>query len=213
LLQYCQDYDEDMPTTGWDNGGGWAWRVYPYIKSTRVFVCPDDVPNASMSYMLNRDLVSGFGNQYNNISSWASPSRTMAIAEMVGHTFPTDVTQQEWTSPFMYPDDPRPSGWDYPGQGKSATGALGGRPFDSWGQDAPTGRHTDGSNFVLCDGHSKWIRGENVSDGGDIPLLSTCNQDNTPAVTGCANPGSRGSMAGTEGTINGRQFVATTSPI
>jgi len=29
----------------------------------------------------------------------------------------------------------------------------------------PTGRHTNGSNFVLADGHAKWLRGSVVSPG------------------------------------------------
>ena len=29
----------------------------------------------------------------------------------------------------------------------------------------PTGRHLEGSNFLLCDGHVKWFRGDKVASG------------------------------------------------
>ena len=46
-LQYEQDYDERFPVgpsadlTGVD----WAERIYPYVKSTQIYVCPDDANN------------------------------------------------------------------------------------------------------------------------------------------------------------------------
>jgi prepilin-type N-terminal cleavage/methylation domain-containing protein len=52
VIQYVSDYDQMYPadppiTTG--NGTtsnpqycGWAGRIYPYIKSTAVYKCPDD---------------------------------------------------------------------------------------------------------------------------------------------------------------------------
>jgi prepilin-type N-terminal cleavage/methylation domain-containing protein len=41
FMQYIQDYDEKMPASNW-YGGGWDCRVYPYVKSTGVYHCPDD---------------------------------------------------------------------------------------------------------------------------------------------------------------------------
>src|ERR1700749_5072233 len=43
-VQYSQDNDEksadgDDPT---GLGSGWAGQIYPYVKSTAVFTCPDD---------------------------------------------------------------------------------------------------------------------------------------------------------------------------
>src|SRR5579872_7119000 len=52
ILQYTQDNDESfMPSDNGAvgmNGHGWASRIYPYVKSTGVYSCPDDtyVPNA-----------------------------------------------------------------------------------------------------------------------------------------------------------------------
>jgi type II secretory pathway pseudopilin PulG len=43
-IQYEQDYD-DLTASGVNQNGlgsGWAGQLYPYIKSTAVFLCPDD---------------------------------------------------------------------------------------------------------------------------------------------------------------------------
>src|SRR6201994_4278177 len=50
FTQYIQDNDETFPVQGGEDAGsiqpslgmGWAGQVYPYIKSTGVFKCPDD---------------------------------------------------------------------------------------------------------------------------------------------------------------------------
>ncbi len=43
-LQYIQDNDETFVFSQTFNvaGAGWAGRIYPYVKSTGVYVCPDD---------------------------------------------------------------------------------------------------------------------------------------------------------------------------
>ncbi len=53
ILQYVQDNDETFPSTNIPNESdwssmlnspatGWASQVYPYVKSTAVYHCPDD---------------------------------------------------------------------------------------------------------------------------------------------------------------------------
>lgn len=46
FIQYVEDYDETYPTGGGggngDLGMGWAGQIYPYVKSTGVYNCPDD---------------------------------------------------------------------------------------------------------------------------------------------------------------------------
>src|SRR5580698_9789983 len=54
FMQYTQDYDEYTPAL-WAHYAGWEAGVYPYLKSTGVFTCPDD-PNSNAgaaSYMMN----------------------------------------------------------------------------------------------------------------------------------------------------------------
>src|SRR5665213_963172 len=54
LIQYAQDNDEffvcGINANGDPvNGKGWAGEVYPYVKSTSVYHCPDD-PTVAVSY-------------------------------------------------------------------------------------------------------------------------------------------------------------------
>ena len=80
---------------------------------------------------------------------------------------------------------------------------------------APGGRHSDGSNFLLCDGHVKWLRGSQVSTGlvvvapsatsGPVEQPTDGQDSNTaPAVV------HYGTAAGTEST---QPWAATFSPI
>ena len=77
--------------------------------------------------------------------------------------------------------------WSTNVENQYATGYLGGRqPYDRAATqfaDAD-GRHGDGSNFLLADGHVRWLRGAVVSSGLDAEA-ETCHQDNRPPVAGC----------------------------
>lgn len=44
FVQYEQDFDEKVPDGECAAGGGdgWAGQLYPYTKSTKVYLCPDD---------------------------------------------------------------------------------------------------------------------------------------------------------------------------
>ncbi len=52
-----------------------------------------------------------------------------------------------------------------------------------------TGRHSDGSNFVLCDGHAKWFRGNAVSGGYEnlTNIANDCGTTGTAATTTCSD--------------------------
>ena len=208
FIQYTQDNDEQMPMRLGGSGptdiecGGWGGRIYPYVKSTGVYRCPDDVSTATVSYMLNINFQTG----YANMSSWTAPASTVMLTEVYnGPTF--DVTSPtETQSPRMYADVSGPESG-----GQSAAGPLGGRAFSATWDQSTTGRHTDGSNFLLSDGHAKWFRGGSVSSGY-IPTLPTCNQDGSPAVTGCSVGANL--AAGTSGAFNnGTTPAVTTSPL
>ena len=54
FIQYAQDYDDTLPVTGMNDpsyyicgGAGWASLIYPYVKSTGVYTCPDDPTKTS----------------------------------------------------------------------------------------------------------------------------------------------------------------------
>ncbi len=47
LLQYSQDNNDIPPAVTTANGHGWRESVYPYIKSTGVYRCPNDKRDSS----------------------------------------------------------------------------------------------------------------------------------------------------------------------
>ena len=75
FVQYTQDNDEtyggDLNTNAttttpgsYGNGNGWAGQIYPYVKSSGVYTCPDDptLPSTGdtvISYAINFNLYDG----------------------------------------------------------------------------------------------------------------------------------------------------------
>ena len=73
-----------------------------------------------------------------------------------------------------------------------------------------TGRHTGGSNFLLCDGHVKWLRGSQVSTGDIHTSDPTAAKNETPTDAQDQRLPIHGSAAGTE---SSQPWAATFSPI
>lgn len=181
MLQYAQDFDEDLPcgtqgvTSSQDGRGlGWASQVYAYVKNPKIFVCPDDQrvlsqPHANeyvLSYAENQNIVF----QYNFGAGWpyeqetpttkmTAPSVTVMLCE---------VTYAFYTLPSLDALSPMANGWAAPSWnlGQYRTGLLGGRPFAS-GTSYTVAMHNSGqgSNFLACDGHVKFLDGSRVSNG------------------------------------------------
>ena len=108
FMQYNQDNDELF--TGSDSyGQGWAGKIYPYVKSTAVFACPDDnrttpdsvnAPN-EVSYVANNLVLDTKGQQMGSPASLAlltSPSTTVLLYEgqqpYTGYAGPGTGTKQ-----------------------------------------------------------------------------------------------------------------------
>ena len=209
LIQYSDDYDEQYPsgtqgTTGGPNGQlgvGWAGQIYSYVKSAAVYRCPDEQTPAgantyplSYGYNLSAAVVplSGFG----------GVARTVLLYEVTGSA--VDMTKigaaGSATGDNGSPSsDGNPAGWNI-GPGQFATGVMSGGAAtigtSKGNYSASTGRHTDGSNFLLADGHAKWLRGSSVSTGGNDTTNdgTACNTFTSGAVngqaaqTGCSAP-------------------------
>lgn len=97
---------------------------------------------------------------------------------------------------------------------KYDTGALGGRWTPNASPDqkpvwfaAQIGRHTDGSNFLLADGHAKFMLPSKVS-GGNAATASDCHQGNQANQPADCNGSQSDDAAGTADS----QFAATFSP-
>lgn len=204
------------------------------MKSTGVFHCPDDPTAGSTSGGVTTYPVSYAGNLNflrtdipgpandprtgQSLASLTSPTKTVLLCEVRGIsavvTNPAEAGSGVVSSVTNGPYDGsvRPFGGFNNGEGGSLmTGCLGGLNCTPYinnpggeGFAAATGLHTDGSNFMMCDGHIKWFRGASVS-GGSNATAEDCNQWGAPAVADC---GANSGMAAGTGSS---QFAVTFS--
>ena len=187
-----------------------------------------------VSYGYNQN-VQGYG-LTGSLSSQASPASTVLLCEMAGGLgqYNQDASEDTdlgaaYVSPAVdgldnnttgVPSDiintaGAAGGIDTTGdshmQTKYATGPMGGIAPKNQTQNFTglTGRHTDGSNFLACDGHVKWLRGSAVSPGIQANA-ATDAQASDPARTTGSFPAPAGSNAA--GTGNLGNFALTFSP-
>jgi len=192
FMQYAQDYDEMLPvgvvSGGTNYGTGWGGRIQPYVKSPQVYQCPDDTtpavgPGGStyVSYGYNLSLVFINGTSYpgpgGHMAGFNSPAKTVLLNEDSNAYALVTAYPGVSYSGAGDPYTPCANGtWNETGFGTPLleTGPMGGRATNaaSFIDTKNQGRHTNGSNFLLCDGHAKWYRGGSVSSGFNA-LVST----------------------------------------
>ena len=106
LTQYSQDYDETMPATAAD-GRGWRESIYPYVKSTGVYRCPDDKRDGSHDSPAN--LPKSYGanaavlTSSTKIMALTEPTQTITVVDSRGYN------GEEWNmvSPAFLPSGGR----------------------------------------------------------------------------------------------------------
>jgi len=214
IIQYVEDNDETYPVNSsvnfWSNG--WAVGVYPYVKSTGVFKCPDDsttatAPNVPISYAINWNLVNttlqgGSNIVAEKISVQNAPASTVLAFEVQGQSFnPTGLVSND-TSPAGTMDQGFWGGRLGNNSGQYATGSD---PIKAINNISGGGVHTGGANYLACDGHVKYLKSARISGGGTagapgnpeqpasggnpMPAAGTSCMDNTGAsTTNCQNP-------------------------
>ncbi len=154
-------------------------------------------------------------------ANMTAPASTVMLTEIsFGVGFVNGDTTESQTSTGIYAT-PSTNGWDIFTQNSGGepfyttlvTGYLGNRktpvaglnyiffpggPSNAPGTAAPvpTGRHSDGSNFLMADDHVKWLRGSSVSSG--ISAYAATDVQGTSSLGGDAYGPSR--AAGTGGT-------------
>lgn len=162
-IQYTQDYDEKYVAGCGSNGkgAGWAGQLYPFVKSTGAFKCPDDstsLPGTPVSYGLNSQFspYNGAGTGPNGISlaKVNAPTQTVLFFEVVNSGY-YDVT-----APIGATGVGGMSADEEPGnQGGSAAGYGIGNNFDLTGFNTAyrnskyTGRDNNGGEVKYATGY------------------------------------------------------------
>jgi prepilin-type N-terminal cleavage/methylation domain-containing protein len=228
FTQYSQDNDEKDPNGvnySYPGGNGWAGQLYPYVKSAKVYFCPDDTGTqsatfSSYAYNSNNTAPTGATVDSYSIAKYVSPAKTVLLFEVQGNSFgpgTVDVSKEVLDtsgtggySPAGWGAGGPYSVWSLTGAGAynspvtlmATTGYMRNTSLsDQTRFFGATGRHTDGSNFLMADDHAKWLRGNAVSAGTSNPTETDCNTtgekdgNGVPlaAGTGCSD----GSLAAT----------------
>lgn len=222
FMQYVQDYDETFPVgiklSGDPRYGlGWPATVYPYIKSKAVFLCPSDqIPSygsgdlLSYNYNLNIPNPTEIGGIFGEIAAMRSPAKTVILCEMSNAPYRYVLV----TDPFNIGAS-LGNGTQNFGNMAYATGYFGAFAKDAGGLDSdgssfqgPKGRHVEGSNYQMADGHVKWLKGTQVSPGWRNPDPS--NGGSTTCTNGqyCIAAGPDASVMAS----NNQPFAVTFSP-
>ena len=196
--------------------------------SDTVTVLKTDKPS---SYGINSNIALAGNGQANppipnrvvGIPSFTAPASTVLLFEVEGNTN-VDVSQYlEGPYALNYNSSPfgngSVQGYSPSGGGtfascpppntsstlKYATGYMGGRdPGATYScfYTGPTGRHSDGANYVMADTHAKWFRGAAVSSGRNATTETAAEQNYM-----------YGNAAGTQGALPGGVPCAATFSI
>ncbi|MCW3061454.1 MAG: prepilin-type N-terminal cleavage/methylation domain [Capsulimonas sp.] len=198
LLQYVQDNDESFPYGYKDlnftnNCGGWAQPIYPYVKSVELYRCPNDPSSYStndgriwkpVSYAINNSLIAD-GNAGTGVmlgaklAQMSSPAATVMLCEAFGDTM--DIANTSRVQPDYSVSatmDKQFWGGSAGGNANYATGNPVGQTLNL--HKGTAGIHTDGSNYLACDGHVKWLKASRISPGKDA-AAATDPENNTTA--------------------------------
>ena len=222
LVQYTQDADEqymplDYPAP--PNRTAWAGALYPFVKSTGVYTCPDDPTQATPGKFANptaggkTTVVS-----YALNSNWDSPlqgnsAATLALSQLNApastvQVFEIQNSGAELTNPleqnscfgnglngggFQDFFCPQTNGQ----QALYATGVFPGAAATATYMTAQP-VHTAGANYLAYDGHVKYLLSSRVSVGRNAPSSTTAQvtgATGTASGTGAMDTGSGASTA------------------
>ena len=148
FTQYTQDADEKFPCVYAGTSKsfvyeGWASMIYPFVKSTGVYKCPDDsIGGEKVSYGMNYAICSGTWPNYNenrggmSLAQLGGPASSVLVYEGSGDSSDPSVP------PTLVPN--------------TYSGYANGNPGDIakyHDKDA-----TQSENYLACDGHVKYVK-------------------------------------------------------
>jgi prepilin-type N-terminal cleavage/methylation domain-containing protein/prepilin-type processing-associated H-X9-DG protein len=193
LMQYSQDYDEKLPVSNISNaqcgdtvGAGWGSRIFPYVKSTQIFVCPSDSGYVDsgytrVSYAYNSAI--GSTNAARGISGAMAAMNSSALTVLnfeVSHAeMPAGWSEatiaNDPNGSYSNVGTPAGYGRSFASTAGCNTGTLFATGTPLGGVTVPTsnslttvppdGRHLAGANYLMADGHVKWFKSSAISPG------------------------------------------------
>lgn len=167
LMQYVQDYDEQMAPLDALPYGVWRKhpfeRMEPYLKNSQVFKCPSDPTTAADT---NAMLIMGAQNTLTVLSSYGINADRGPIAGtsarwgVFGLNFPVAIADIPSPAETIMASEKRGSDFP-PGDPEGLLNDSLNTPTTGYSVDA-TGtvstRHFEGANYIFCDGHVKWFK-------------------------------------------------------
>ena len=206
VIQYVQDYDETFTggANPWGGGCGWAGVLYPYVKSQAVFTCPSDTSNpvagtkgVAVSYAYNSAFAipvsysAALGYIPISMSQLTAPAKSVMLFE-VANCACIDLTKDAAGSSSLsaegngYGASYDPYGMGIATQVTQATGYLRNSSANATYFTGALGRHSNGSNFILADGHVKWLMPTAVCAGSSASSQFTCSMTLGGSAVGTA---------------------------
>jgi prepilin-type N-terminal cleavage/methylation domain-containing protein/prepilin-type processing-associated H-X9-DG protein len=173
LIQYSQDYDEkvlpanDAPfyNPGDANLARWMDKVFPYVKSGQIFVCPSHSGVTGVMPETARTSTTQLGSYlYNTAFYWSSnPSSPgnrngislAALEDVVNTVWAGDMSRSGNTN-YLYSFDGNEAPYFNDAKEPAELGFSGG--YYSFGE-----RHLNTSNILFADGHVKAMKLVNLT--------------------------------------------------
>lgn len=200
ILQYVQDYDEKFPIYQYgvpDSipdkpfGGafikqqfGWNDGVYPYVKNTAIFYCPDvnspgnDFNNPAkhtsewtgvMNYATNCYLTARTSGTSSKMAQIQFPASVIILSEAGAQTSAGACEGQDGVE------------WGWMGDAKTNTVQEGATNDKN---HPPLARHKGGANYAFSDGHAKWYNAHTMGLVTDGVIPSDTQFDTVSNSTG-----------------------------
>jgi len=149
FIQYQQDADEKFPAYNSGAGAaGWATMIYPFVKSTGIYKCPDDSATGSMvSYGENYAIWSG-----TPTGGYGENRAGLSIAQLGGPA----------STVLLWEANPANSDYRDPSVLGTATPIVTFSGYGNGNLGEMSNRHdkdpTQSNNYLACDGHVKYIK-------------------------------------------------------
>jgi prepilin-type processing-associated H-X9-DG protein len=165
IIQYAQDNDGCLPNIAQMPGGNDTWRIaiFPYGKSKQLYQCPDRDDHGLGPDGLPRSYAANYTGDYSS-----SKSDTGDGAFTGGGSKPLTVAEiPDAKNLIVLCEVSRHSTPDYNIDNIAA--------FNPHNRTLWAG-HSDGSNYLLADGHARWLKPLNTKEfwhrNETIPLTS-----------------------------------------